>query len=100
LDRESAFEILEKRAAELEQHQAQLEAASASRATGRAANRDEDPPERDSGGLLGSIFGETRGRSGRARQGLAETAVKSMVRQASSTIGRELMRGLLGSLRR
>jgi DNA helicase HerA-like ATPase len=100
LDRESAFEILEKRAAELEQHQAQLEAASAPRASGRAAGRDEDLPERDGGGLLGSIFGDTRGRSGRTRQGLAETAVKSMVRQASSTIGRELMRGLLGSLRR
>jgi hypothetical protein len=47
-----------------------------------------------------AIFGTSRGRSGRSRQSLAETAMKTMVRQASSTIGRELMRGLMGSLRR
>jgi uncharacterized protein len=98
VDRESAFEILEKKAAELEAQQAQMEAPAPK---GRAAAAQE--PEDDGGGLggmLGGLFGGSRGRSGRQRQGLAETAVKSMVRQASSTVGRELMRGLLGSLRR
>lgn len=95
LDRESAFELLERRAAALEAQQAQVEPAAA---RGRAAAPQEEN-ERD-GGFLGELFGDTRGRRGRTRQGLAETAVKSMVRQASSTIGRELMRGLLGSLRR
>ncbi|MCA3692914.1 helicase HerA-like domain-containing protein [Aquidulcibacter sp.] len=96
IDRESAFEILERKAAELEAQQAEIEAPEPSRSK---PTRQADEPE-DNGGLLGTIFGSTRGRSGRSRQSLAETAMKTMVRQASSTIGRELMRGLMGSLRR
>lgn len=96
IDRESAFEILEKKAAALEAQQAQMEAPAPK---GRANEQQEDDGG-GIGGFLGGIFGSTRGRSGRARQGLGETAVKTMVRQASSTVGRELMRGLLGSLRR
>lgn len=95
IDRESAFEILEKKAQALEAQQAQIEAPAAK---GRAASPEEE--DQGIGGFLGGIFGSTRGRSGRQRQGLAETAVKTMVRQASSTVGRELMRGILGSLRR
>ncbi len=97
IDRESAFEILEKKAAALEAQQAQMEAPAPK---GRAVAQEEDQGGGGFGGMLGSLFGSTRGRSGRSRQGLAETAVKTMVRQASSTVGRELMRGLLGSLRR
>jgi uncharacterized protein len=97
IDRESAFEILEKKAAALEEQQAQMEAPAPK---GRAAAAPQEEEGGGIGGFLGGIFGSTRGRSGRSRQGLAETAVKTMVRQASSTVGRELMRGLLGSLRR
>ncbi|MCU0882363.1 MAG: DUF853 domain-containing protein, partial [Hyphomonadaceae bacterium] len=97
IDRESAFEILSKKAAELEAAQAELEAAeAAAKARPKAAARD----EADDGGLLGGIFGGGRTRSGRRGQSVAETAVKSMARQAGSTVARELMRGLLGSLRR
>jgi DNA helicase HerA-like ATPase len=95
IDRESAFEILETKTAAFEAQQADIEA---SAPKGRAAAQPQ--PDEGIGGFLGGIFGSTRGRSGRSRQGLAETAVKTMVRQASSTMGRELMRGLLGSLRR
>lgn len=93
-DRDSAFEILARKSAELEAQQAELEAREAAPSPRSSTSRQESP---DDGGLMGVIFGT--GRRGN-RQSLAETAVKSMVRQASSTIGRELMRGLLGSLRR
>jgi hypothetical protein len=52
------------------------------------------------GGLLGSL-GDLlggRGNSGRAREGVVETAMKSVVRQVGSEIGRQLVRGVLGSL--
>lgn len=98
IDRESAFEILSKKAEELEAAQAELEAAeAAAKARPKAATAEDD----DGGGLLGGLFGGGRTRSGRrSRQGVAETAIKSMARQAGSTVARELMRGLLGSLRR
>lgn len=52
-------------------------------------------------GFFESIFGSkappARG-SGRARDGLAETMAKSAVRTIGSTVGRELVRGVLGSL--
>ncbi|OYU43022.1 MAG: hypothetical protein CFE44_20680 [Burkholderiales bacterium PBB4] len=96
VDRESAFEILERKAAELEAQQAEIEPPEPTRSK---PTRQEEEPQ-DNGGIMGAIFGTQRGRSGRSRQSLAETAMKTMVRQASSTIGRELMRGLMGSLRR
>lgn len=76
LDRESAYEILEKRASASESAQAQ-------QAPGNG------------GGLLGGIFGNG-GASG--RQGIGETMVKSAVRSIGSAIGREIIRGVLGSL--
>ncbi len=96
VDRESAFEILERKAAELEAQQAELEQPEPARS--KPTRQVEEA--QDDGGIMGMIFGTQRGRSGRSRQSLAETAMKTMVRQASSTIGRELMRGLMGSLRR
>ncbi len=102
VDRESAYEILEKRAAE---------AASAKEEDDRRA-REEDAP-RDTGWTLpdfGNSRGETRtkapprrtssGRSGYQRQTVTETAIKSIVRTVSTTLGREIVRGILGSLRK
>jgi uncharacterized protein len=97
VDRDSAFEILERKAAELEAQQAELEQPEPARSK---STRQVEEQQDDGGGIMEAIFGTSRGRSGRSRQSLAETAMKSMVRQASSTIGRELMRGLMGSLRR
>lgn len=96
VDRDSAFEILERKAAELEAQQGELE----QREPARSKPTRQVEATQDDGGIMGAIFGTSRGRSGRSRQSLAETAMKTMVRQASSTIGRELMRGLMGSLRR
>jgi hypothetical protein len=97
VDRDSAFEILERKAAELEAQQAELEQPEPARSK---STRQVEEQQDNGGGIMEAIFGTSRGRSGRSRQSLAETAMKTMVRQASSTIGRELMRGLMGSLRR
>ncbi len=100
VDRESAFEILSKKAAELEAAQAEAEAAEAAEKEAIRAEREarRAPPRETGGGggLLESIFGGGRGR----RQSAVESAVKSAARQAATQVTRELVRGLLGGLRR
>jgi len=105
VDRESAYEILRKRAEE---------AASAKeeevRRTQEEAAR---PPESGGGGgwTLPDFGGGSRRqepeprqqrqpRGGYQRQTVAEAAIKSVVRTVGSTLGRELVRGILGSLRK
>ena len=84
IDRESAFELLKKRA----------EAASAP-----------NPPT-NAGSMLGGIFGSgassqsAERKSANNRQGYVESAAKSMLRSIASTLGREVIRGVLGSMRR
>ncbi|MDO9054184.1 MAG: DUF853 family protein [Gallionella sp.] len=78
LDRESAYEILKERARAAESAQAVAQ-----------------PAPENSGGLLGGIFG-SGGTS--SRQGIGETMVKSAVRSIGSALGREIIRGVLGSL--
>jgi len=85
-DRESAYEKLKARAAA-----AADVAAEATRPGAEAAG----------GGLMGGIkdmiFGSTGPRGGR-RAGLAEAAAASAVRTIGSAVGREIVRGVLGSL--
>ncbi|MEP7064200.1 MAG: helicase HerA-like domain-containing protein [Betaproteobacteria bacterium] len=76
VDRESAYERLQQRATQ------SSVATGASPAGGGMLD-----------GLRDSIFGK-RGRG----DSLADAAMKSVVRSASSTIGREIVRGVLGSL--
>lgn len=71
-DRESAYEVLQKRMADA---QADAEEAKA------------EEPERRAPAARAST-----------RQGMGETFAKSMIRTIGSTIGRELIRGVLGSL--
>ena len=58
-------------------------------------------PADDDGGLFGGLkdllFGSTGPRGGR-RPGLAEAAATSAVRTMGSTVGREIIRGVLGSI--
>ncbi len=102
VDRESAFEILAKRAE-------------------AAAKAEEDERRREAGeddgvsetrrwtlpGFGGDDDYDERGRkrssrrpSGYRRQTVAEAAIKSVVRSVSSSLGRALVRGILGSLKR
>ena len=87
VDRESAYEMLK---ANITAH-ADSPAAQAGR-EGNAQN---------GGGVMGAVsdllFGTTGPRGGQ-RDGIAQMVVKSAVRTAGSAIGREIVRGVLGSL--
>jgi uncharacterized protein len=91
LDRESAFELLKGRAVASADTAQQMQ----KQAPGGAG------PVAAEGGLLGGLsdmlFGSTGPRGGR-RPGLAEAAATSAMRTAGSTVGREIVRGVLGSL--
>ena len=91
VDRESAFEVLQGKAAPAP-------------AAGNGSNGGGAAPaaaEAGGGGLLGGLsellFGSTGPRGGR-HPGLAEQAARSAVRTVGSSIGREIVRGVLGSI--
>ncbi len=106
IDRESAFEILNGRAA------------ASSGATENVANSGAGTPQEAKkptipgtapaeaasaegggfwGGLSGMLFGSTGPRGGK-NEGLAQAMAKNVVRQVGSQVGREIARGVLGSL--
>jgi len=85
VDRDSAFEMLARKA------QAAADAQQKTKA--------DEPSE--GGGLLGEIMGTAFGTGRRSgRQTVAETAMKSVVRSVSTSLGRALVRGILGSFKR
>ncbi|HUX91244.1 MAG TPA: DUF853 domain-containing protein [Gallionellaceae bacterium] len=86
-DRESAYEKIKGRIA-----QKQAETAQPAAKQGEAAGGN------GFGDMLGSIFGNTTGGKGRQRQGVAEALVKSAARTIGSEVGKQIMRGVLGSL--
>ncbi len=73
LDRESAYEILLKRAEESEK--------------AAAAAAEQEAAEKEA----------RKSKGGSRRQGFAEAGIKSMIRTIGRTVGRELVRGILGS---
>ncbi|MBR4737323.1 MAG: DUF853 domain-containing protein [Rhodocyclaceae bacterium] len=80
VDRESAFEIL------------------AARAEAAAQSQNAPAAPQGSGGVLQDIlFGSTGPRGGQ-RDGLAQMAAKTVTRTISSAIGRQIVRGILGSM--
>jgi len=84
VDRESAYEKLKSRA----------QAAPAAQASPAAA---EAPPAEESGGLLAGLGGLFGG-GGSRRQGVGEALAKSAARAIGSEVGRQVIRGVLGSL--
>ncbi|MCV2351911.1 DUF853 domain-containing protein [Paucibacter sp. Y2R2-4] len=96
LDRESAFEKLKGGPA------AGTGSAPSTLPTGTAGLPGNGvPSSTDDGGMLGGLkellFGSTGPRGGH-HPGLAETAAKSAMRTMGSSVGREIVRGVLGSL--
>lgn len=77
-DRESAYEVLKKRAEDA--------AKSADQTTGAQEQRSS---------IFGDIFSSPRGSK---RQSTGEALVKSIVRSVGSSLGRQIVRGVLGSL--
>ena len=94
VDRESAYEKLKGRAAE-----AGTQAGNA--AGGGNGKVAAGTPAEEGGGLLGGLndvlFGSTGPRGGQ-RDGLAQTMAKSAVRTMGTSLGREILRGVLGSI--
>ena len=93
IDRDSAYEKLQGRAAHTAEAADQLREAAPV-----------DQGGNDGGGLLGRLtevlFGSTGPRGGK-HDGLAQTIAKSAARTVGSTVGREIIRGVLGfTLRR
>ncbi|MGP1681391.1 MAG: helicase HerA-like domain-containing protein [Giesbergeria sp.] len=91
VDRESAYEKLKARTADAT---TQAPGTSPGTSPGTA-------PAPDGGGLLGGLndvlFGST-GPRGAKRDGLAQTMAKSAVRTMGTSLGREILRGVLGSV--
>jgi len=89
VDRESAYEKLKGRAAQ------------APTPSTAPPNGNSNAPASDGGGLLGGLndvlFGSTGPRGGR-RDGLAQTMAKSAVRTMGTSLGREILRGVMGSI--
>ena len=92
VDRESAYEKLKGRAAEIS------EQAGNAAGNGKSAN---GAPADEGGGLMGGLndvlFGSTGPRGGK-RDGLAQTMAKSAVRTMGTSLGREILRGVLGGI--
>ena len=95
IDRESAFEILKKRAdaaAKAEAEQQELEARQKEQeALQRSRARYDDAPR--------SSRSTSRRRTS-SRQSVTEAAIKSVTRSVASSLGRALVRGILGSIKK
>ena len=112
VDRESAYEILQKRAAEAAKarededlrarEEKERQRGGNGRQGGSRTGQDTGSgwtlPDFDGGGSRQPQRRAPARSSG--RQTVTETAIKSVVRTVGSTLGRELVRGILGSLRK
>ena len=104
VDRESAYEKLSGRVATSGQGggaAAGTSMADEAQAATRGGTTAQAPAQDDGGGLMGGLkdimFGSTGPRGGH-RPGLAEAAASSAMRSIGSAVGREIIRGVLGSL--
>ncbi|MBS9719848.1 DUF853 domain-containing protein [Tianweitania sp. BSSL-BM11] len=104
IDRESAFEVLQKRANEAAEREEQAQAEEGgTKWTLPDFNRKDDAPSQAPTGRTRTRYDDApRKRAPRAsnRQTVTEAAIKSVVRSAGASIGRALVRGILGGLKR
>jgi DNA helicase HerA-like ATPase len=91
VDRESAFEILQARAG-------QKVAAVGAPSIAQPATAAGGSVLEKALGTAGSIFAPTVGPRGAIHDSMATSALKSVVRAASSSVGRQIARGLLGGI--
>jgi DNA helicase HerA-like ATPase len=89
LDRESAFELLAKRADDAAAAQAAQEA--------EVAKAEE---EASSGWSIPGFGSSTPKKGGRQRETIVEAAMKSAARTVATSVGRAIVRGILGSFKR
>jgi DNA helicase HerA-like ATPase len=93
IDRESAFEMLQKKAKDAQEAEAQQQESGRSRWTIPGFGNDEPSPRSSDGRRAPA-------RRASNRQTVAEAAIKSVVRSVGSSVGRAIVRGILGSLAR
>jgi len=86
-DRASAHEKIKERIVQMQAEPAQPAATQGEAGSGNGL-----------GDLLGGIFGNSTPGKGRQRQGVAEALMKSAARTIGSEVGRQIIRGVLGSL--
>jgi uncharacterized protein len=97
VDRDSAYEKLKGRAVASASASANVGPAGATGSAAGAPTAGGGLMDTLGGGLKDAIFGTTGPRGGR-HAGLAEKAASSAVRSIGSAVGREIIRGVLGSL--
>ena len=86
VDRESAYEILKARAAQ------------AAQAAAAPPPQAQQQTQEGGGGILGGLGDLLGGGARRSRQSVAEAAVTSAARAIGSNLGRQIVRGVLGSI--
>jgi DNA helicase HerA-like ATPase len=96
VDRESAFEMLQKKAQAAQQ--AQQEAQQQPQEAGGSRWTLPDFGGGSTQGQTTTTRGRTTAPRGSSRQTVAEAAIKSVVRSVGSSVGRAIVRGILGSL--
>jgi len=94
IDRESAFEILQKKAKEAQDAEQQAKQAGNGGSRWTIPGFGNDDPAPQSGGRRAPAPRPSN------RQTVAEAAIKSVVRSVGSSVGRAIVRGILGSLSR
>ncbi|MCZ2496768.1 DUF853 family protein [Xylophilus sp. Kf1] len=101
VDRESAYEVLRGRAKASTPAPSTSSKSSPPVPSGTTGTAAPAPPTPVGGGMLDSlndlVFGRTGPRGGQ-HDGLAQTAARAAVRTIGTTVGRQLVRGVLGSL--
>ena len=104
IDRESAFEVLKKRAAEAlkqeEQRQAQEDQEREQNGRARRNRTGYQTPYSDRDDRPTKRARARRTSTRRRRQTVTEAATKSLVRTVANSLGRALVRGILGSLKK
>jgi DNA helicase HerA-like ATPase len=94
IDRESAFEILQKKTKDAQDAEAQAQQAGTGGSRWTIPGFGNDDPEPQPGGRRAPAPRPSN------RQTVAEAAIKSVVRSVGSSVGRAIVRGILGSLSR
>jgi len=94
IDRESAFEILQKKAKEAQEAEQQAQQADSGRSRWTIPGFGNDDSAPQPGGRRAPAPRPSN------RQTVAEAAIKSVVRSVGSSVGRAIVRGILGSLAR
>jgi DNA helicase HerA-like ATPase len=98
VDRESAYEVLKARAAQVQAEQAQAQTQVQTEAAARKAEAEAPAGGGGLGGIFGDLLGGATGAGGRRREGVVEALAKSAARSVGSQVGRAIIRGVLGSI--